>query len=57
MQKLAARSAIAVRVAIGAPMPSATLFEGTPGNKVDLASKLKGRTLLLVGEPGAFTPG
>lgn len=33
------------------------VFEGTPGNKVDLAELFKGKKGVLFGVPGAFTPG
>ena len=33
------------------------VFEGKPGNKVNLAELFKGKKGVLFGVPGAFTPG
>ena len=37
--------------------PNATLFKGKPDVPVELSSLLKGRKVLLIGIPGAYTPG
>lgn len=34
-----------------------TVFEGEPGNEVNLAELFKGKKGVLFGVPGAFTPG
>ncbi|XP_005347810.1 peroxiredoxin-5, mitochondrial [Microtus ochrogaster] len=38
-------------------IPSAEVFEGEPGKKVNLAELFKGKKGVLFGVPGAFTPG
>lgn len=38
-------------------MPSVNLMENTPTNKVNIAELCKGKTVILFGVPGAFTPG
>ncbi|KAG7195148.1 uncharacterized protein KQ657_003669 [Scheffersomyces spartinae] len=42
-------------VAVGDSIPKITLFEGSPGNAVDLPSELNGKSII-VGIPGAFSP-
>lgn len=43
-------------VAVGDKIPSTTLFEGSPGNQVDLAEEAKEGKSVIVGIPGAFSP-
>nr|KAF6279514.1 peroxiredoxin 5 [Pipistrellus kuhlii] len=44
-------------IKVGDAIPSVVVFEGEPGNKVDLAELFKGKKGVLFGVPGAFTPG
>jgi len=44
-------------VAVGDKVPSVTLFENSPANKVDLAELCAGKKVVIFGVPGAFTPG
>ena len=44
-------------VAVGHKVPSVTLFENSPGNKVDLAELCSGKKVVIFGVPGAFTTG
>ena len=41
----------------GDPLPDATLYEGTPDNKVNIKEVFGNKTGILFGVPGAFTPG
>ncbi|ODV76956.1 putative thioredoxin peroxidase [Suhomyces tanzawaensis NRRL Y-17324] len=48
---------MAVRsISIGAKVPSVPLFEGSPGNSVNLAEELAQGKSVLIGVPGAFSP-
>ncbi|KAK2100239.1 Peroxiredoxin-5, mitochondrial [Saguinus oedipus] len=42
---------------VGDAIPAVEVFEGEPGNKVNLAELFKGKKGVLFGVPGAFTPG
>uniref|UniRef100_A0A8D2DA15 thioredoxin-dependent peroxiredoxin n=1 Tax=Sciurus vulgaris TaxID=55149 RepID=A0A8D2DA15_SCIVU len=44
-------------IKVGDALPSVEVFEGEPGNKVNLAELFKGKKGILFGVPGAFTPG
>ncbi|XP_020014592.1 peroxiredoxin-5, mitochondrial isoform X2 [Castor canadensis] len=44
-------------IKVGDAIPSVNVFEGEPGNKVNLAELFKGKKGVLFGVPGAFTPG
>ncbi|XP_015424467.1 PREDICTED: peroxiredoxin-5, mitochondrial [Myotis davidii] len=44
-------------IQVGDAIPSVEVFEGQPGNKVNLAELFKGKKGVLFGVPGAFTPG
>jgi peroxiredoxin 5 len=44
-------------IAVGDAIPSATLHEGSPGNKHDPAELFASGKHVLFGVPGAFTPG
>nr|XP_012423380.1 PREDICTED: peroxiredoxin-5, mitochondrial isoform X2 [Odobenus rosmarus divergens] len=44
-------------IKVGDAVPSVVVFEGKPGNKVNLAELFKGKKGVLFGVPGAFTPG
>jgi len=52
-----ARSATALNVAVGDKLPSANLFQGFPDpESIDIAEYAKGKNMIIVGLPGAFTP-
>ncbi|XP_037083332.1 peroxiredoxin-5, mitochondrial-like [Pollicipes pollicipes] len=51
-----ARSATLAMIKVGDKLPAATLFEGSPANSVNTADLCKGKTVILFGVPGAFTP-
>jgi len=44
-------------VQVGDTLPNVTLYEGTPGGKVNLQELGKGKKMVIFGVPGAFTPG
>merc|ERR1712128_321124 len=44
-------------VAVGDKIPSVTLFNGSPGDKVELSALCAGKKVVIFGVPGAFTPG
>ena len=44
-------------VAVGDQVPSVTLYEDSPGGKVELAELCAGKKVVIFGVPGAFTPG
>lgn len=44
-------------IKVGDALPAVEVFEGEPGNKVNLAELFKGKKGVLFGVPGAFTPG
>ena len=44
-------------IAVGDKVPNVTLFEDSPGGKVELASLCAGKKVVVFGVPGAFTPG
>jgi len=46
----------AINVAVGDSVPSVDLHEGFPPEMVNLADYSKGKKMILVGLPGAFTP-
>ncbi|XP_025725577.1 peroxiredoxin-5, mitochondrial-like [Callorhinus ursinus] len=43
-------------VKVGDAIPSVVVFEGKPGNKVNLTEQFKGKKGVLFGIPGSFTP-
>lgn len=43
-------------VKVGDTIPSAPLYEGSPGNEVNLAEEIGNKKALIVGVPGAFSP-
>jgi len=45
-----------LNVAVGDSMPSVTLDSGFPPEKVDISEYTKGKKMVIVGLPGAFTP-
>lgn len=47
---------IARNVSSGTAIPSISLFDGSPGNAVDLTSELTSKAVI-IGVPGAFSPG
>lgn len=53
------RSSVAAMASIkvGDAVPSVTVFEKEPGNKLNLAELFKNKKGVLFGVPGAFTPG
>jgi len=48
---------MASAAAVGDKVPSVTLFENNPGNKVSLEEVCAGKKVVIFGVPGAFTPG
>jgi 2-Cys peroxiredoxin 5 len=44
------------QIKVGDKIPSVTLHHGFPPTFVDLAERVAGRKVVLVGLPGAFTP-
>lgn len=44
-------------ISVGDKLPSATLHESNPGDKVDIAELCAGKTVILFAVPGAYTPG
>lgn len=50
------RSHTAVDVAVGDSAPSVDLHSGFPPEMVNFADYTKGKKMILVGLPGAFTP-
>jgi len=42
---------------VGDKLPTATLYEGSPTNKVDLAQLIGNKKAIVFALPGAFTPG
>jgi len=44
-------------IEVGATLPDATLYEGSPATKHQLSDLLKGKKVILFAVPGAFTPG
>jgi peroxiredoxin 5 len=46
-----------LQVKVGDSIPSIELFEGSPGEKVDLSKDLKSGKGLIIGVPAAFSPG
>ncbi|QRG39914.1 hypothetical protein FDK38_004374 [Candidozyma auris] len=49
--------ATAIRaVKVGDSIPSAPLYEGSPGNEVNLAEEIGKAKALIIGVPGAFSP-
>jgi len=47
---------IALNIYIHIQFPSAILHKGFPPDKIDLSDYIKGRSVIVVGLPGAFTP-
>lgn len=43
-------------VTVGDKIPSATLFEGSPDNDINLAEEAKSGKFIIVGVPGALSP-
>jgi 2-Cys peroxiredoxin 5 len=44
-------------ITVGSKIPSAVLFENTPGGAVKTEELFAGKKVVLIGLPGAFTPG
>jgi len=44
-------------IKVGDKLPAVEMFEGNPGNKVNIADAVKGKKVVIFGVPGAFTPG
>jgi len=52
-----ARSTLALQAAVGDSLPSVELMQGFPDvKKIDVAEYAKGKNIIIVGLPGAFTP-
>ena len=43
-------------IAVGSQFPDVTMDEGFPPTKINMRERLAGKTTILVGLPGAFTP-
>jgi len=50
------RSQTTLAVAVGDAVPSVNLHSEFPPDMVDIADYVKGKSVLMVGLPGAFTP-
>jgi len=51
------RTSTSMNIAVGDDLPSATLFKGFPDPEtIDSAEYAKGKNMIIVGLPGAFTP-
>lgn len=51
------RTNTALNVAVGDALPSVELFQGFPDpKKINIADYSKGKKMIVVGLPGAFTP-
>jgi peroxiredoxin len=46
----------AAAIGVGDRLPAESLDYGFPPEKVDLAARIAGKKVILVGLPGAFTP-
>ncbi|CAH1408198.1 unnamed protein product [Nezara viridula] len=44
-------------IQVGDTIPDATLYENTPGNKVNIKELCAGKKVVIFAVPGAFTPG
>ena len=44
-------------ISVGDKVPNVTLFEGSPGGKVELGPLCANKKVVIFGVPGAFTPG
>lgn len=51
-----ARSRTALDVAVGDSLPAIDLHINFPPDMVNLADRSKGKSILIIGLPGAFTP-
>mmetsp|Transcript_65872 Transcript_65872/g.153065 ORF Transcript_65872/g.153065 Transcript_65872/m.153065 type:complete len:100 (+) Transcript_65872:60-359(+) len=56
VNEIGAASAIAVEVKVGDSIPNVDLDKDFPPTKVNLPEFCKGKKVVLVGLPGAFTP-
>ena len=51
------RPSTSLNIAEGDALPSVELFQGFPDvEKIDIAEYVKGKNVIIVGLPGAFTP-
>jgi len=51
------RPSTSLNIAEGDALPSVELFQGFPDvEKIDIADYVKGKNVIIVGLPGAFTP-
>lgn len=46
----------AMSAKVGEPLPSVEIYVGNPPRRVNIADRVKGKRVLVVGLPGAFTP-
>lgn len=51
------RNSLRTYVAVGDKIPHTTVYEGSPGNEVDLAEETASGKSIVIGVPGAFSPG
>jgi len=57
LQRIHSSATANMPLKVGDKLPSVELFEGNPGNKVNIADAVKGKKVVIFGVPGAFTPG
>ena len=50
------RNALRTYVSIGDKVPATPVFEGSPGNDINLAEETASGKTILIGVPGAFSP-
>jgi peroxiredoxin len=56
MRAVALFALTAAQLQVGTKIPSITLDLGFPPEKIDLAKRVAGKEVVIVGLPGAFTP-
>ena len=50
------RNSLRTYVSIGDKVPATPVFEGSPGNDINLAEETASGKTILIGVPGAFSP-
>jgi len=55
-RSVSSSSVLNMPIKVGEKLPSVDLYEGTPGNKVNIGEMVKGKKVVIFGVPGAFTP-
>jgi peroxiredoxin len=56
VERFGVGSARAFAIKAGSPIPNVSLDKGFPPQKINLPEFTKGKKVVLVGLPGAFTP-